>query len=246
MGCLLLVCIRVRFLDQFNGVFSLYSSIKPLLFIFTRNPLHCLPLFSEQIRSLQLFAQKTINPQPGPASPGTPAAGWAQLCHWLTCPWLQRSGGEQGQEVGAGSGYSCGPATAVLSEHHFAWKEPAGAAAVCRRAEGSPYAFAGGLIDTGGLRAKIELSVKRQSLDLGGKWHPALHRIQSLMSRAVLGSERGGDGGAERCSPGSSRGGRSEAASSSRLCRGLCSHLVSAGRRNLETVWEAVVSNVGG
>lgn len=68
------------------------------------------------------------------------------------------------------------------------------------------------------------------------------------MSRAVLGSEHGGGGGAgaERCSPESSRGGRWEAAQSSRLSRGLYSQLVSAGLRNLESVWEAVVSNVGG
>lgn len=75
-----------------------------------------------------------------------------------------------------------------------------------------------------------------------------LHRSQSPTNRAVLGSEGGGDGGAgaERCSPGSSRGRRSEAALSCRLRRGLYSHLVSAGRRNLEGVWEAVVSDVGG
>lgn len=65
MGHLLLVCIRVRFLDLFDGVFSLYGPINPPLLIFTRNPLRCLPLVSEQIRSLQLFAQKTINLQPG-------------------------------------------------------------------------------------------------------------------------------------------------------------------------------------
>lgn len=132
--CCPCVCVRVHFLDLFNGFFSLYRSIKPLLFIFTRHPLHCLPLFSEQIRSLQLFAQKTINPQRGPASPGTPAAGWAQVCHRLTCPWPQRSGGERGREVGAGSGDPCGPGTALLPEHRFAWKQPAGAAALCRRA----------------------------------------------------------------------------------------------------------------
>lgn len=65
MGRLLLVCIRVLFLDLFEGVFSLYSPINPQLLIFTRNPLHCLSLVSEQIHSLQLFAQKTINLQPG-------------------------------------------------------------------------------------------------------------------------------------------------------------------------------------
>lgn len=136
MGRLLLVCIRVRFLDPFNGVFSLYSSIKPLLFIFTRNPLRCLPLFSEQIRGFRLFAQKTINPQRGPASPGSSAVGGAPFCCGLTCP---RNGGERGRRRGP-----VRSATALPHEHHFAWKEPAGAPALFRRAEGSPYAFASG------------------------------------------------------------------------------------------------------
>lgn len=122
--------------------------------------------------------------------------------------------------------------------HERSWRELLPCAA-------EPCAFAGGLIYTGRLRAQIGLL--RQSLDLGGKWHPVLHRSRSLMSRAVLGNERGGDGGAgaERCTPGSSRGRRSEAAPSCRRGRGLCSHLVSAGRRNLERVWEAVVVQRG-
>lgn len=60
------------------------------------------------------------------------------------------------------------------------------------------------------------MSVERQSLDLGGKWHPALSKGQSLMSTAVLENEHGGTG-AERYPLGGSRGERSESALSSRF-----------------------------
>lgn len=145
----MLVCVRVRFLDLFNGIFSLCSSIKPLLSIFTRNSLQCLPPFPEQSSNLQLFAHKRLNSQPSPFSLAFPAVGWTQLCLRLTRLWLQ---GERGKEVG--------PPTAALPEHHLDCKKPAGAAALRRRAEASLYAFVGGLIFRGGLRAKIRVSVK--------------------------------------------------------------------------------------
>lgn len=99
--------------------------------------------FSKQIRSLQLLAQKILSLQPGTQLPA------GLFCHRLLCLWLQPYGGERGREVGAGTGAPCGPATSLLPEHHFAWQEPAGTAALCRRAEGSPYTFTEVLIKTG-------------------------------------------------------------------------------------------------
>lgn len=74
VGHSLLLCIRVRFLDVFGDIPSLYSSIKPLLFVFTRNPAPWLPPFPGQPRSPPLFAQRTIKPQPQPCNPG-PGSG---------------------------------------------------------------------------------------------------------------------------------------------------------------------------
>lgn len=142
--CLRLVCIRMRFLDLFDGVSSLYCSINPCCLSSLEIPFTVCPFFSKQIRSLQVLAQKTLSPQPG-----APAAGRAQFCHRLTCLWFQPSGGERERELGAGTGAPCGPAKALLPEHHFVWQQPAGAAALCRRAEGSPYAFTGVLSSTG-------------------------------------------------------------------------------------------------
>lgn len=222
------------------GVFSLYSSIKPPLFIFTRNPLHWLPLFSgadpqPSVICTENYKSAAVSRQSGQPScrPGS------ALCHRLSCPWLRRSGGGRGREGGWGARQR-GP---VRSRHGSGPRAPfrvEGAGGSCCLVPQSRTHLLGGLISTGSSRTKIGLSVKRKSLDLGGKWHPVLHRSQSPTNRAVLGSD--GGAGAERCS----RGRRSEAALSCRLRRGLYSHLVSAGRRNLEGVWEAVVSDVGG
>lgn len=118
MACLLLLCARVLFLDLFNEICSLYSSIKPLLFIFTRNSLPRLPSFSGQIHSLQLFAQKTIKPQPQPCSSATPE-------------------GSRAGEVGARHGTALLPGTILRCGEGAAGSRRAGLGALCRR-RGSP------------------------------------------------------------------------------------------------------------
>lgn len=93
------------------GVFSLYSSIKPPLFIFTRNPLHWLPLFSgadpqPSVICTENYKSAAVSRQSGQPScrPGS------ALCHRLSCPWLRRSGGGRGREGVAAAGPRAVPA----------------------------------------------------------------------------------------------------------------------------------------
>lgn len=132
----------MRFLVLLKGVFSLYSSINPCCLSSLEIPFTVCPFFPlSRSAAFSYLHRKLLAFSRAPQLPA------GLFCHRL--PWLQPTGGELGRELGAGIGAPCGPATSLLSEHHFAWQEPEGTAALCLRAEGFPYAFTGVLIKTG-------------------------------------------------------------------------------------------------
>lgn len=188
---MLVLCVRVRFLDLFNEIFSLYSSIKPLLFIFTRNSLPRLPSFSGQIHSLQLFAQKTINPQPQPCSPATPAAGRP----------LAPAGSRAGRwgHGTAQHGTARLPGTILRCGEGADGSRRAGLGVLCRR-RGSP----------GRLTRKARPIYHGAKLGFERKTAPVPQGVQAPEHRNARHST---------LSAGRSWGRRSEAAPSSRRCR---------------------------
>lgn len=138
----------MRFLDLFIGAFSLYSSINPCC-LSSKSPSLSALFFKIIIIILIRSAAFSYLQRKLGAFSRVPQLPAGLFCHKLLCLRLQPNAGERGRELGAGTGAPGGPATALLPEHHFPWQEPAGTAALCRRAEGSPYAFTEVLINTG-------------------------------------------------------------------------------------------------
>lgn len=213
---MLVLCVRVCFLDLFNDIFSLYSSIKPLLFIFTRNPLPRLPPFSGQIRSLQLFAQKTINPQPQPCSPATPAAGRP----------LAPEGAGPGRW---GHGTALLPGTILRCGEGAAGSRRAGLGVLLCRRRGSP----------GRLARKARPVWHGAKLGFGRKTAPVPQGVQAPEHRNSRHSTAAARQG-KSAEPGAVLGPPLRSASV------LSALPPASGRRDAAGAWEAAVPDVGG